>query len=71
MSVLIRNRPLTPDPDRERILKVLKTERECVSRDCNRKCGECDLTLERNDILDAYDAIISMLSDPAEKEGLI
>lgn len=61
--------PLVHVPDHGRILKVLKTERECVSRDCDRKCGECDLALERNEILGAYDAIISMLSDPAEKEG--
>lgn len=60
--------PLVPVPDHGRILKVLKTERECVSRDCDRKCGECDLALERNEILGAYDAIISMLSDPADKE---
>lgn len=65
------NCPLIPIPDHGRILKVLKTERECVSRDCDRKCGECDLALERNEILGAYDAIISMLSAPAEKEGLI
>ena len=57
-----------PVPDHGRLLKVLKTERECVSRDCNRDCAHCDLSLERSEILRAYNALIAML-DPADKEG--
>lgn len=56
-----------PVPDHGRLLKVLKTERVCVSRDCDRNCGKCDLSLERSEILKAYNALIAML-DPAEKE---
>lgn len=60
--------PLVPVPDHGDLLKVLKTERECVSRDCDRNCGACDLALERDEILTVYDALISMLADPADKE---
>lgn len=61
--------PLIPVPDHGQLLKVLNTERECVSRDCDRNCGHCDLSMERDEILDAYDLLISMLSVPADKEG--
>lgn len=48
--------------DRDAILKVIQTERECVSRNdgetCDRDCGKCDLVLPSEIILDAYDAII-------------
>ena len=60
--------PLIPVPDHGLLLKVLKTERECVSRDCDRNCGKCDLSLERDEIVGVYDALIAML-DPADKEG--
>ena len=59
--------PLVPVPEHGEILRVLKTERECVGRDCDRNCGECDLSLERDEIVGVYDALITML-DPA-KEG--
>lgn len=55
-----------PVPPHGRLLKVLKTERECVSRDCNRDCGKCDLSLERGEILTAYDTLIDMFDDHAE-----
>ena len=59
--------PLVPVPPHGRLLNVLKTERECVSRDCDRNCGKCELSLEQSEILSAYDTLISMLSDPAEE----
>jgi len=50
-----------------RLIEVLKTERECVKRneetDCGRKCSECDLALETEEVLDAYDGVIAMLED--------
>jgi len=58
-----------PVPDHGLLLRVLKTERECVSRDCDRNCGKCDLSLERGEILNVYDAIIDMISSPADKEA--
>lgn len=46
----------------EQILKVLKNERECIARQgthkCNRWCGECDLCLPDNEILEVYDFLI-------------
>ena len=59
--------PLIPVLPHGRLLKVLKTERECVSRDCNRDCGKCDLSLERGEILAAYDTLIAILDPPAEE----
>ena len=59
--------PLVPVPKHGRLLKVLKTERECVSRDCNRDCRKCDLSLERDEILNAYDTLIALFADPAEE----
>lgn len=50
------------------ILRVLKTERECVSRDCDRNCGACDLSLDRAEILSAYDTLIALLEGPGDKE---
>ena len=58
----------------ERILKVLKNERECIKRqigsnetlmtdglmeNCNRNCAECDLCLPDNEILEVYDFLIN------------
>ena len=47
----------------DQILKVLKTERECIKRQgdiskCNRRCGECDLCLPNDEILAVYDFLI-------------
>ena len=47
----------------EKILKVLKTERECIKRQgniskCDRRCGECDLCLPDDEILEVYDFLI-------------
>lgn len=51
----------------KQLLKVLKTERECVSRDCNRDCANCELSLEREEIVNVYDALIAMF-DLEDKE---
>lgn len=56
-----------PVPPHGRLLKVLKTERECVSRDCNLDCGKCDLSLEQDEVLRAYDTLIALFADQAEE----
>ncbi len=49
--------------DRERVIKGLQIERECVIRDCDRDCGKCDLVQERDWLLSVYDDAISMLKE--------
>lgn len=48
-----------------KIIKIIKTERECVVRACNdlcnRHCDKCDLLLDENDIIHAYDEILLRL----------
>ena len=44
------------------IINIIKTERECVARQqCDRDCGKCDLVLDSEDILAAYDRVIYLL----------
>ena len=52
----------------EKILHVLRTERECVSRDCDRDCKKCDLSLDQGEILTAYDTLISMLMNETDRK---
>lgn len=53
----------------DRIIRVLETERECVSRDCDRDCGKCDLAQDRDWLLSVYDAAISLLKEQEAKTG--
>ena len=48
--------------NRADMIKVLENERECVSRDCEYDCAECDLVLTREQILETYSNLIEMLS---------
>lgn len=48
------------------VIKYLKIERECISRDCNRNCGECDLVQEQETLLDVYNSAIALLEDENE-----
>jgi hypothetical protein len=47
--------------DRKNVIKGLQIERECVSRDCDRDCGKCDLVQEREWLLSVYDDAIALL----------
>ena len=49
--------------DMEEIIKVLQIERECVSRDCDRDCGKCDLAQDRDWLLSVYDDAIALLKE--------
>lgn len=49
--------------DRETIIKGLQIERECVSRDCGRNCGKCDLVQDRDWLLSVYDGAITLLKE--------
>ena len=50
-------------PDMEKVIKGLQIERECVSRDCDRDCGKCDLVQEREWLLSVYDDAIALLKE--------
>ena len=49
--------------DRQKVIKGLQIERECVSRDCDRDCRKCDLVQERNWLLSVYDGTIALLKE--------
>lgn len=49
--------------ERENVIKGLQIERECVSRDCDRDCGKCDLVQERDWLLSVYDDAIALLKE--------
>lgn len=53
--------------DREKVINGLQIERECVSRDCDRNCGKCDLVQDRDWLLSVYDEAIELLKEQ-EKE---
>ena len=47
--------------DIKNIIEGLKIERECVSRDCDRNCADCDLVQNRDWLLSVYDGAIALL----------
>jgi len=48
---------------KDEILRGLRIERECVSRDCDRNCANCDIVQERDWLLLVYDNAIKMLEE--------
>ena len=46
----------------ENTIRLLKIERECVSRDCDRDCAKCDLVQDRGELLAAFDEAIDALT---------
>ena len=53
--------------DREKVIKGLQIERECVSRDCDRDCGKCDLAQDRDWLLSVYDDALELLKKQEPK----
>ena len=49
--------------DRKKVIKGLQIERECVSRDCDRDCGKCDLVQDRDWLLSVYDDALALLKE--------
>ena len=45
----------------DHIIRLMQAERECVSRDCDRKCGDCDLAQDREELIQAYNVVIETL----------
>lgn len=54
--------------NRENVIKGLQIERECVSRDCDRDCGKCDLVQDRDWLLSVYDDAITLLEKQEPRE---
>jgi len=48
-----------------RIIEIFEVEKQCIKRnigkDCNRDCSNCDLVLEDEELLTAYNLAISIL----------
>ena len=51
---------------KQEVLNGLRIERECVSRDCDRDCANCDIVQERDWLLSVYDNAIALLSEEPE-----
>ena len=48
-------------------LEAMKTERECVARQqCDRDCAKCELVMDQEDLVNAFDAVILILTHLAE-----
>lgn len=57
--------------EKTEVIKYLEIERECISRDCDRNCGYCDLVQEQDVLLDAYDSAIALLSiEPEDRDDI-
>ena len=48
---------------KQEVLKGLRIERECVSRNCNRDCANCDIVQERDWLLQVYDNAINLIEN--------
>ena len=51
---------------KQEILNGLRIERECVSRDCNRDCANCDLVVERDWLLEVYNNAIKLIENSGD-----
>ena len=57
--------------NRKNVIKGLQIERECVSRDCDRDCGKCDLVQDRDWLLSVYDDAITLLKEQEPVESML
>lgn len=54
--------------DYNKAIRILKNERECVGRDCDRDCASCDLVMETEDVLEALNLAIGCVQNRAYRE---
>lgn len=45
----------------KRIYELLNIERECVMRQCNRDCANCDLVQDESELILMYNILIAMI----------
>ena len=62
----------------ERVLELLKIERECINRNnqpfgmnCNRECGKCDLLQDTDELLEMYDYLINLMNRFTQKINVV
>ena len=48
---------------KQEVLNGLRIERECISRDCDRDCANCDIVQERDWLLQVYDNAIALIEN--------
>lgn len=44
----------------ERMIALLEIERECVARECDRNCADCELVQEQDELLEMYTELIAL-----------
>lgn len=42
-----------------RAIELLEIERECVTRDCDRDCANCELVQDRDELVTMYNTVIA------------
>ncbi len=57
----------------KKTIRIMETERECVKRaampfGCDRECAKCDLVMDADEIIAAYDAVLEILNGICDKE---
>ena len=50
--------------------RFLKIEKECINRNCDRNCAQCDIVQKVEDLNSAYDAAIKALEDVLQYRAL-
>lgn len=45
----------------KRIYELLNIERECVMRQCDRNCANCDLVQDESELILMYNILIAMI----------
>ena len=48
--------------------KYMLIEKECINRDCNRDCANCDIVQDVEDLNNAYDVAIKALEQSPEMD---
>ena len=50
--------------------KYMLIEKECINRDCNRDCANCDIVQDVEDLNNAYDVAINALEKQIAKKPI-
>lgn len=55
---------------KDEIIRGLRIEKECVSRDCNRDCANCDIVQEQSWLLQVYEGAIEIIENSHCQEDI-